>query len=146
MKVIMKVFLLLYITLIMFGCNQDNVIRNVSTDDVQQVIDKKESGFIIITNEIDARFLDEAQKALLEKKEKALQFNVFYNDGKNKNTDGLSKNPFRFEMPHVNTIYYIKNGKTIGEYDLEAFEGLHQQEELHHFINSMSDHPGDMNE
>ena len=75
-----------------------------------------------------------------------MQFNVFYNNGENKNTDGLSKNPFHFEMPHVNTIYYIKDEKAIGEYDLEAHLGLDQQEELHHFINFMSNHPGDMNE
>ena len=37
----------------------------------------QKSGFVIITNETDAAFLDEAQKALLEKKETALQFNVF---------------------------------------------------------------------
>ena len=54
-----------------------------------------------------------------------MQFNVFRNDGDNQNTDGLSKNPFRFEMPHVNAIYYIKDGKAYGEYDLEIYEGLH---------------------
>lgn len=146
MKLIKLAFVAFSVSLFISGCNHDYGTKKASTNEIQQMIDDQQSGFIVITNEIDAPFLDEVQKMLLEKKEEALQFNVFYNNGKNKNTDGLSKNPFRFEMPHVNTIYYIKDGKAIGEYDLEAYEGLHQQEELHHFINSMSDHPGDMNE
>ncbi|WP_426579021.1 hypothetical protein P5490_003310 [Bacillus altitudinis] len=75
---------------------------------------------------------------LLEKKESALQFNVFRNDGKNENPNGLSKNPFQSEMQHVNAIYYLKDGKVYGEYELETHEGLRQQEELRYFIDSMT--------
>ncbi|WP_391116841.1 hypothetical protein [Psychrobacillus sp. L3] len=87
---------------------------------------------------MDTPFLDEVEKALLEKKEAALQFNVFRNKGKSENPDGLSKNPFHSEMSHVNTLYYVKDGKIYGEYDLETYEGLRQQEELGHFIDSMT--------
>lgn len=66
-----------------------------------------------------------------------MQFNVFRNDGKNENPDGLSKNPFRTEMQHVNAIYYLKDGKVYGEYELETHEGLCQQEELRYFVDSM---------
>ena len=62
------------------------------------MLDDQKDGFVVITNETDAPFLDETEKVLLEKKESALQFNVFRIDGKNENPDGLSKNPFRFEM------------------------------------------------
>lgn len=146
MKLIKLAFVAFSISLFISGCNHDYGAKKASTNNVQQMIDDQQTGFVIITNEIDAPFLDEVQKMLLEKKEEALQFNVFYNDGKNKNTDGLSKNPFRFEMPYVNAIYYIKDGKAFGEYDLETYTGLRQQEELHHFIDSMSDHTGDLNE
>ena len=146
MKLIKLAFVAFSISLFISGCNHDYGTKNASTNEVQKVIDDQLTVFVIITNETDAPFLDEVQKALLEKKEEALQFNVFYNDGKNKNTDGLSKNPFRFEMSHVNAVYYIKDGKAFGEYDLEAYEGLRQLEELHHFIDSMSDQTGDMNE
>ena len=146
MKLIKLAFVAFSISLIISGCNHDYGAKNASTNEVRQMIDDQQTGFIIITNEADAPFLDEVQKILLEKKEEALQFNVFHNDGKKKNTDGLSKNPFRFEMPHVNTVYYIKDGKSFGEYDLDAYEGLRQQEELHHFIDSMSDDTGDTNE
>ncbi|MCM3382141.1 hypothetical protein [Shouchella rhizosphaerae] len=90
------------------------------------MFDGQQTGFIIITNETDAPFLDEVQKMLLEKKESALQFNVFRNDGKNENPDGLSKNPFRFEMQHVNAIYYLKDGKglSISENFHTLFEPL----------------------
>ena len=145
MKLIKLAFVAFSILLFIPGCNHDYGAKKASTDAVQQLIDDQQTGFVIITNETDAPFLNEVQKALLEKKEEALKFNVFYNDGKNKNTDGLSKNPFRFEMPHVNTVYFIKDGKAFGEYDLEIYEGLRQQEELHHFIDSMSNHTGDTN-
>lgn len=146
MKLTKLAFVAFSISLFISGCNHDYGAKKASTDAVQQMIDDQQTGFVIITNETDAPFLDEVQKMLLEKKEEALQFNVFHNDGKNKNIDGLSKNPFRFEMPHVNTIYYIKSGKAFGKYDLEAYEGLRQQEELHHFIDSMPNHTGDPNE
>lgn len=81
--------------------------------------------------------MEETEKALLDKKESVLQFNVFRNDGKNENPNGLSKNPFLSEMQHVNAIYYLKDGKVYGEYELETHEGLRQQEELRHFIESM---------
>lgn len=110
------------------------------------MIDDQKEGFIILTNETDASFLDEAQKALLEKKKNALLFNVFRNDGENENTDGLSKNPFRTDMPHVNAIYYIKDGTVYGEFNLEVYEGIRQQEELAYFINKMSNSTGDSNE
>lgn len=145
-KLIKWAFIAFSIALIASGCSNDYGAKTVSADDVQQLIDDHQTGFVIITNETDAPFLDEVQKMLLEKKEDALQFNVFQNDGKNKNADGLSKNPFRFEMPHVNTVYYIKDGKAFGEYDLETYEGLRQQEELHHFLDSMTNHTGDPNE
>lgn len=61
-------------------------------------------------------------------------FNVFYNDGKNKNSDGLSKNPFNFEMPTVNSIYYIEDGKVLDEFGLDTYRGLEQQTELNHFL------------
>ncbi|WP_210471659.1 hypothetical protein [Sporosarcina sp. 6E9] len=146
MKLIQSAFIAFSIALVASGCSHHYGTKVGAADDVQQLIDDQQTGFVIITNETDAPFLEEVQKALLEKKEDALQFNVFYNDGKNKNADGLSKNPFRFEMPHVNTVYYIKDGKAFGEYDLEAYEGLRQQEELHHFIDSMPNHKGDTNE
>lgn len=146
MKLIKLAFVAFSVSLFISGCDHDYGTKKASTNEIQQLIDDQQSGFIVITNEIDALFLDEVQKILLEKKEEALQFNGFYNDSKNKNIDGLSKNPFRFEMPHVNFIYYIKDGHVLGEHDLEAYEGLRQQEELHHFINSMSERTGDMNE
>ncbi|GEK30589.1 hypothetical protein KZO01_08980 [Kurthia zopfii] len=138
MKLIKSAFIACSIALLTAGCSSNSGLTIATTDDVQQMIDDQQTGFVVITNEIDAPFLDEIEKALLEKKETSLQFNVFRNNGKNQNSDGLSKNPFRSEMSHVNTLYYVKGGQTYGEYDLETFEGLRQQEELGHFINSMT--------
>lgn len=67
-----------------------------------------------------------------------MQFNVFRNDGKKENPNGLSKNPFRVEMQHVNAFYHPKDGKAYGEYELETHEGLRQQEELRYFIDYMT--------
>ena len=64
---------------------------------------------------------------------------MFRNDGENKNIDGLSKNPFRFEMLHVNSLYYIEKGVVVDEFQLEIYEGTKQNEELNHFIESMRD-------
>lgn len=137
MKLIRAAVISFSITLFATGCNQSEGLMTATTEDVQQLIDDQKDGFVVITNETDALFLDEAEKALLEKKESALQFNVFRNDGKNENPDSLSKNPFRSEMQHVNAIYYLKDGKVYGEYELETHEGLRQQEELRYFIDSM---------
>lgn len=137
--------LLVSILVLLVGCsNSKGIVEFASTDDVQQLLDSKQEGFVIITNETEATFLEEVQKALLEKKETALQFNVFRNDGSKENSDGLSKNPFRTEMPHVNSLYYVKNGQAYSEYNLETHTGLQQQDELNHFITSMTE--GDLDE
>ena len=146
MKLIKWAFLAFSIALFTTGCNHDYGAKNASTDDVQQLIDDQKEGFIILTNETDAPFLDEVQKALLEKKENALLFNVFRNDGEKENTDGLIKNPFRTEMPHVNALYYIKDGTVHDEFNLEVYEGIRQQEELAYFMKKMSNSTGDSNE
>lgn len=139
MKIMIRAFLLFSITLIITGCNDNDYgIQNASTQEIQKMIDKQETGFIIITNETEASFLDEAQTSLLEKRQNALLFNVFYNDGENKNIDGLSKNPFSFNMPTVNTMYYIKDGEVFKEFDLERYTGLDQQNELNHFLETTS--------
>ncbi|RST60083.1 hypothetical protein D5F11_008435 [Siminovitchia terrae] len=138
MKLFRATVIAFSIALVATGCNQSHGLKTATIDDVQQMLDDQKDGFVVITNETSAPFLDETEKALLEKKEYALQFNVFRNDGKNENPDGLSKNPFRFEMQHVNTIYYLKNGKVYGEYELETHEGLRQEEELRYFIDSMT--------
>lgn len=75
-----------------------------------------------------------------------MQFNVFRNDGENENTDGLSKNPFRTEMPRVNTLYYINEGTVYNESNLEVYEGIRQQEKLANFLKMMSNSKGDSNE
>ncbi|MBS4190408.1 hypothetical protein KHA94_09400 [Bacillus sp. FJAT-49705] len=57
----------------------------------------------------------------------------------------MSKNPFRSEMPCVNTLYFIKDGTVYDEFDLERYEGIRQQEELALFIKMMSNSTGDSN-
>ncbi|OLP64750.1 hypothetical protein BACPU_23400 [Bacillus pumilus] len=146
MKLIKWALLAFSIALFTTGCNHNYGAKNASTDNVQQLIDDQQTGFVIITNETDATFLDVVQKALLEKKENALLFNVYRNDGENENTDGLSKNPFRTEMPRVNAIYYIKDGTVYDEFNLEVYEGIRQQEELDYFMKKVSNSTGDSNE
>jgi len=146
MKLIRLAFFALSITLLATACsNKDYVLKAASTYDVQQLIDNQLTSFVVITNESDAPFLDEVQKALLEKKNNTLQFNVFQNDGENQNTDGLSKNPFRTEMPCVNVLYFIKDGTVYDEFNLEVYKGIRQQKELTYFINEMSNSTGDPN-
>ncbi|WP_339164778.1 hypothetical protein [Siminovitchia sp. FSL W7-1587] len=128
MKLVRATVFAFSIALFAKGCNQSHGLKTTTTNDVQQMLDDQKDGFVVITNETSAPFLDETEKALLEKKKYALQFNVFRIDGKNENPDGLSKNPFRFEMQHVNAIYYLKDGKVYGEYELETLEGLSHQE------------------
>lgn len=122
--------------ILFIGCSKTgDVLSQSSTQDIQDYLDQQQTGFIIITNETNASFLDEVQSILLEKKKQTAKlFNVFYNDSKKKNSDGLSKNPFNFEMPSVNSIYYIKDGKVSEEYDLEVYTGLEQEKELNHFL------------
>lgn len=117
------------------GCSDtSDVYIHASTQDIQEFLNEQNTGFIIITNETNASFLDEVQTILQEKQQQTLLFNVFYNDGKNKNSDELSKNPFNFEMPTVNSIYYIEDGKVLDEFDLDKYKGLEQQTELNHFL------------
>ena len=138
MNRIVLVFLAFSIALLLSACSDDNYeAKNVSTDDIQKILDSKQDGFVIIKNEEDAQFLREVHKALLEKKQTALQFDVFRNDGENENVDGLSKNPFRYEMLHVNSLYYIEKGVVVDEFQLEIHEGIKQYEELKHFIEAM---------
>ena len=120
---------------LLIGCGKTgDVLFYSSTQDIQNFLNEQQTGFIIVTNETDASFLDEVQTALLENKQTAQLFNVFYNDGKDKNSDGLSKNPFNFELPSVNAIYYIKDGIVSEQYDLEMYTGLEQTKELNHFL------------
>ena len=76
---------------------------------------------------------------MVDKKQTALQFDVFRNDGENKNVDGLSKNPFRFIMLHVNSLYYIEKVVVVDEFQLEIHEEIKQNDELSHFILAVTD-------
>lgn len=51
------------------GCtNSKEIVEIASTDDVKQLLDSKRQGFMMITNETEVTFLEEVQKALLEKR------------------------------------------------------------------------------
>lgn len=68
MKLIKWAFIAFSIALIVSGCSHGYGAIIVPTEDIQQLIDDQQTGFVIITNETDATFLDEVQKALLEKR------------------------------------------------------------------------------
>lgn len=68
MKLIRAAVIAFSITLFATGCNQSEGLMTATTEDVQQLIDDQKNGFVVITNETDALFLDEAEKALLEKR------------------------------------------------------------------------------
>lgn len=135
MKKLIKLMTFFLVTSLLIGCSNDHSgLQTATTNHIQNTLDNKDSGFIVITNETEAVFLDEVQNILLEKDTTALLFNVFRNDGENKNKDGLSHNPFDFEMPSVNALYYIQDGEVYDQYDLEQYVGLNQQTELSHFL------------
>lgn len=68
MKLVRATFIAFSITLFATGCNQSDGLKTATTDDIQQMLDDQKDGFVVITNETDAPFLDETKKALLEKR------------------------------------------------------------------------------
>ncbi|PIC83300.1 hypothetical protein [Sporosarcina sp. P1] len=77
MRFIKWAFIVFSIILIVSGCSHNYGALIASTDDVQQLIDDQQTGFVIITNETDATFLDEFQKALLEKRKEPCNSTYF---------------------------------------------------------------------
>ena len=68
MNRIVLVFLAFSIALLLGAWNDDSYgAKNVSTDDIQKILDSKQNGFVIIKNEEDAQFLREVHKALVDK-------------------------------------------------------------------------------
>lgn len=111
---------------------------DASTEEVQEMLDTGQTGFVVIIDEEESQLLRNAEKALIEKEQTALQFDVFRNDASNENTDGLSNNPFRHMMPYVNTLYYIEKGNVVAEFDLENSQHK-QKEELEEFVEMVGD-------
>ena len=73
---------------------------DVSTEDIQEMLNTGQTGFILIKDEEESQLLINTEKALLEKEQTAWQFDVSRNDASNENEDGLSKNPFG-QLCHV---------------------------------------------
>ncbi|ARJ38649.1 hypothetical protein SporoP8_07060 [Sporosarcina ureae] len=122
LRLLLRTALAISVVLFISGCSaSDYGFHIASTEEVENVFDQNNNAYVIITNDVEASFLKEASKALLEKKESALLFNVYMNDGVHNNADKLSHNPFRFEMPHVNAIYYLRDGQIVNEYNLENY-------------------------
>ena len=139
MKTIKWLFLIFSISLLLSVCSTEKPgTIDASTEEVQEMINAGQTGFVLIIDEEESQLLRNAKKALLEKEQTALQFDVFRNDASNENKDGLSNNPFRHDMPNVNTVYYINNGNVVEEYDLESSLD-NQQETLEEFIEIAGD-------
>jgi hypothetical protein len=139
MKTIKRILVICSIPFLLGACGTEEYgLLNASTEEIQEVLDNNQTGFVLIKDEEESRLLRNAEKAFLEKEKTAMQFDVFRNDASNENKDGLSNNPFRHSMPNVNTVYYINNGNVIEEYDLESSLD-NQQESLEEFIEFVGD-------
>lgn len=139
MKIIKALFLIFSIPLLLIACSTEQYgTIDASTEEVQEMLDTGQTGFVLIIDEKESQMLRNVEKALLEKEQTALQFDVFRNDASNENTDGLSNNPFRHMMPYVNTLYYIEKGNVVEEFDLENSQH-EQKEELEEFIEIVGD-------
>lgn len=139
MKTIKALFLIFSIPVLLIACSSEkHGTIDASTEEVQEMLDTGQTGFVLIIDEKESQLLRNAEKALLEKEQTALQFDVFRNDASNENTDGLSNNPFRHMMPYVNTIYYIEKGNVVTEFSLETSQQKHKKE-LEEFIEIVGD-------
>ena len=139
MKTIKQILVICSVPFLLGACStEEHGLLNASTEDVQEMLDSHQPGFVLIKDEEESQLLRHAEKAFLEKEQTAMQFDVFRNDASNENEDGLSNNPFRHNMPNVNTVYYINNGNVIEEYDLESSLD-NQQETLEEFIEIAGD-------
>lgn len=134
MKTIKWIFVICSISFLLSACNTEEYgTVDASTEDVQKMLDTGQTGFVLIKDEEDSQLLGNVEKAFLEKEQTVMQFDIFQNDRSNENEDGLSNNPFRSNMPNVNTVYYINKGQVVEEYDLETSLD-NQQENLEGFI------------
>ena len=139
MKTIKRILVICSVPFLLGACStEEHGLLNASTEDVQEMLDSNQTGFVLIKDEDESHLLRNAEKAFLEKEQTAMQLDVFRNDAFNENVDGLSNNPFRHSMPNVNTVYYISNGNVIEEYDLESSLD-NQQETLEEFIEIAGD-------
>lgn len=139
MKTIKRILVICSIPFLIGACGTEEYgLLNASTEDIQEVLDNNQTGFVLIKDEEESQLLRNTEKAFLEKEQTVMQFDVFRNDVTNENEDGLSNNPFRHDMPNVNTVYYIHKGIIVGEYDLESSLN-NQQESLEEFIEIVGD-------
>lgn len=139
MKTIKRILVICSIPFVLGACSAEEYgLLDASTEDIQEMLDSNQTGFVLIKDEEESQLLRHAEKAFLEKEQTAMQFDVFRNDASTENEDGLSNNPFRHDMPNVNTVYYINNGNVIEEYDLESSLD-NQQETLEEFIEIVGD-------
>ncbi|WKA55362.1 hypothetical protein [Planococcus shixiaomingii] len=139
MKTIKRILVICSIPFLLGACSTEEYgLLDASTEDIQEMLDSNQTGFVLIKDEEESQLLRHVEKAFLEKEKTAMQFDVFRNDASNENKDGLSNNPLRHNMPNVNTVYYINNGNVIEEYDLESSLD-NQQESLEKFIEFVGD-------
>lgn len=139
MKTVKRILVICSIPFLLGACStKDYGLLNASNEDVQEMLDNNQTGFVLIKDEEESQLLRNAEKAFLEKEQTAMQFDVFRNDASNENVDVLSNNPFRHNMPNVNTVYYIYKGNVVEEYDLEISLD-NQQENLEEFIEIVGD-------
>ncbi|MFC6040327.1 hypothetical protein ACFPYN_12925 [Paenisporosarcina macmurdoensis] len=136
MKTIKWIFVICSISFLLSACTtKEYGTIDASTEDVQEILDTGQTGFVLIKDEEDSQLLRNVEKAFLEKEQTVMLFDVFQNDVSNENKNGLSNNPFRPNMPNVNTVYYINKGNVVEEYELETSLD-NQHENLEEFISN----------
>lgn len=139
MKTIKLIFVICSISFLLNACNTEEYgTIEASTEDMQEILDTGQTGFVLIKDEEDSQLLRNVEKAFLEKEQTVMQFDVFQNDASSENKNGLSNNPFSPNMPNVNTVYYVNNGNVVEEYDLETNLD-NQHENLEEFIEIVGD-------
>lgn len=78
MKTIKWIFVICSISFLLSACTTKEYDKiDTSTEDVQEILDTGQTGFVLIKDEEDSQLLRNVENAFLEKEQTVMQFDVF---------------------------------------------------------------------
>ncbi|MGB6406140.1 MAG: hypothetical protein WBF39_01615 [Planococcus donghaensis] len=136
MKRILSLSLLLLSIVLLAACGKsDEVLNQISEEDVQKIYDGEMNGFFLATQNVDESYFETLEEVLQENDTTAYFYNTYQPEGK----DSESVDNQKFDLANRfdrNKLYYVKDGEVFDPIILKSLTGLELAEQIQGYIDT----------
>lgn len=133
--------LLISSALLLVGCSEEtskNTLSQIKNSDVNQMMDGKKDGILLVVKETDGEFesyVNKIKNISEEKNKSIMMYNTFQPDGK----ELVSRDAFEYTSElKGERLYFIKDGEVQDELNINILTGTQLNDEVEKFIDQNS--------